>query len=64
MDIKVIRDNDCIILSHTYYIKKILKRFKHFDYPPMSASYDLKINLVKNHGDHGVLQEKICTNHW
>jgi hypothetical protein len=30
----------------------------------MSSSYDLKIYLVKNHGDHGVLQEKICRNHW
>ena len=26
LDIKVIRDNDCIILSHTYYIEKTLKR--------------------------------------
>ena len=51
LDIKAIRDNDCIILYHTYYSEKMLKRFEHFDYPPMSSSYDLKIYLVKNHGD-------------
>jgi hypothetical protein len=62
LDIKVNRNNDCIILYHTYYSEKMLKRFEHFDYPPMSSSYDLKIYLVKNHDD-GVLQEKICTNH-
>jgi hypothetical protein len=65
LDIKVIRDNDCIILSRIYYVKKMLKIFEHFDYIPMSTDstpYDLKIHLVKNHGD-GVFARKVCTNH-
>jgi hypothetical protein len=63
LDIKVLTYyNDCIILSQTYYVEKMLKRFEHFDYPSMSTLYDSKIHLIKKHGD-GVLQEKTCTNH-
>jgi hypothetical protein len=63
LDIKVLRDNDCIILSLTYYVEKMLKRIKHIDYLSMSTPYDSKMHLVKNHGD-GVIQEKyICTIH-
>jgi hypothetical protein len=57
LDIKVLTYNDCIILSQTHYGEKMLKRFEHFDYPPMPTPYDLKIHLVKNHSD-GVLQGK------
>jgi hypothetical protein len=57
LDIKGLRDNDCIILCQTYYVEKMLKRFEHFDYATMSTPYDSKIHLIKNHGD-AVLQEK------
>jgi hypothetical protein len=36
LDIKVIRDRDCIILSQTHYVEKKLERFEHFNYPLMS----------------------------
>jgi hypothetical protein len=52
LDIKVTRNNDCIILSPTHYVEKMLKIvFEHFDYLPMSTTYDSKIYLVKNRGD-------------
>lgn len=40
LDIKVLRDNDYIILSHTYYVENMLKIFDHFDYATMSTPYD------------------------
>jgi hypothetical protein len=51
LSIRVLRDNNCIILSQSHYVEKMLKRFEHFDYSPMSTPYDSKIHLVKNHGD-------------
>ena len=42
LDIKVLRDNDCIILSQTYHVEKMLKRFEHFDYLSMFTPYDSK----------------------
>jgi hypothetical protein len=43
LDIKVIRDKDCTILSHTHYVEKILKIFEHFN-PPMSYRMIQKYN--------------------
>lgn len=40
LDIKVLRDNNFIILSREHYVEKMLKRFEHFDYPHVSAPYD------------------------
>ena len=31
LGIKILRDNDCIILSQSHYVEKILKKFEHFD---------------------------------
>jgi hypothetical protein len=56
LDIKFIRDNDYIILSHAYYVEKCFKKkFEHFYYLPISTPYNSY--LVKNYGDD-VLQEK------
>jgi hypothetical protein len=57
LEIKVLKDKNFITLSQSHYVENLLKSFEHFDYPPMSTPYDLKIHLVKNHDD-GVLQEK------
>jgi hypothetical protein len=51
LDIKVLRYDNCITLSQSHYVEKLLKRYKYFDYSPMSTPYDSKIHLVKNHGD-------------
>ena len=51
LSIKILRDNDCIILSQSHYGEKILKKFEHFDMSPMSTPYDSKVRLVKNRGD-------------
>jgi hypothetical protein len=57
LGIKILRDDDCITLSQSHYVQKVLKKFEHFDMPPMSTPYDSKVHLVKNHGD-SVSQEK------
>ena len=57
LSIKILRDNDCIILSQSHYGEKILKKFEHFDMSPMSTPYDSNVRLVKNRGD-SVSQDK------
>ena len=51
LGIKILRDNDCITLSQSHYVEKILKNFKLFDILPMSTPFDLKVHLIKNRGD-------------
>ena len=51
LGIKILRDNDCITLSQSHYVEKILKKFEHFDMLPMSTSFDSKVHLFKNCGD-------------
>jgi hypothetical protein len=57
LGIKILRDNNCITLSQSHYVEKMLKRFGHFDNSPMSTPYDSKVHLVKNCGN-GVSQVK------
>ena len=57
LGIKILRDNDCVTLSQSHYVEKILKTFEHFDMPPMSTPFDLEVRLIKNRGDT-VLQDK------
>ena len=54
---KIHRDNDCITLSQSHYVEKILKKFEHFDMSPMSTPFDSKVHLFKNRGDN-VSQDK------
>jgi len=51
LSIKIPKDNDCITLSQSHHVKKILKKFDHFDMSPMSTHFDSKVHLIKNHGD-------------
>ena len=48
LGIKILRDDDCITLSQSHYVQKVLKKFEHFDMPPMSTPYDSNVHLVKN----------------
>ena len=57
LGIKILRDNDCITLSHSHYVEKILKKFEHFDMLPMSTPFDSNVHLFKNRGD-SVSQDK------
>jgi len=52
LGIKILRDNNCITLSQSHYVEKILKKFEHFDMLPMSTPFDSKVHLFKNHGDN------------
>ena len=38
LGIKILRDNDCIVLSQSHYVGK---KIEHFDMWPMSILYDL-----------------------
>ena len=57
MGTKILRDNDCITLSQSHYVEKILKTFEHFDMSLMSTPFDSNVHLIKNHGD-SVSQDK------
>ena len=57
LGINILRDNDCITLSQSHYVEKILKKFDHFDMSPMFTPFDSKVHLVKNRGD-SVSQDK------
>jgi hypothetical protein len=57
LGIKILRNNDCITLSQSHYVEKVVKRFENFDLSPMSTPYDSKVHLVKNLGD-SVSQER------
>ena len=57
LGIKILKDNDCITLSQSNYVEKILKKFEQFDMSPMSTHLDSKVHLIKNHGD-SVLHNK------
>ena len=47
LGIKILRDNDCITLSQSYYVEKILIKLEHFDMSPMSTPFDSKVHLLK-----------------
>ena len=51
--IKITRTLNGINLSRTsqeHYVEKILKRFEHFDYKPVSTPYDPSSQLKKKKG--------------
>ena len=51
LGVKIIRMGDNIMISQEHYVKKILKRFEHFDVKPVSTLYDVNTHLMKNEGD-------------
>jgi hypothetical protein len=57
LGIKILKNDDCITLSQSHYIEKVLKIFEYFDLSPMSTPYDSKVHLVKNLGD-SISQER------
>ena len=46
LGVKITRMGDSIMLSQEHYVKKILKRFGHFDVKPMSTPYDANTHLM------------------
>ena len=53
--IKITRTPNEIKLSQEHYVKKILRKFEHFDCKPMSTPYDLSSQLKKNK-EHSIAQ--------
>jgi len=51
LDIKIIRDNDGISLSQSYYIEKVLGRFNYKDCSPMAIPFDPTYKLTRIVGD-------------
>lgn len=45
LGIKIIRDGENIGLSQSHYIEKVLKKFDHFNYKPVSTPFDQNVNL-------------------
>ena len=48
LNTKIIRDDNRITLSQSYYVEKILKKFYYFDFMPLATPYDPNIHLKKN----------------
>ena len=55
LGIKIARTLNEFNLSQEHYVKKILRRFEHFDCKPMSTPYDLSSQL-KKYIEHSVAQ--------
>ncbi|XP_070013708.1 secreted RxLR effector protein 161-like [Nicotiana sylvestris] len=48
---KIIRDDNNLMLTQEHYIERILKKFDNFDVVPVSTPYDTSSQLKKNKGD-------------
>ena len=55
LGIKISRTPNGLNLSQEHYVEKILRRFEHFDFKPVSNPYDLNSQLKKNR-EHSVTQ--------
>ncbi|KAK6147374.1 hypothetical protein DH2020_018286 [Rehmannia glutinosa] len=51
LGVKIIRNDDGIMLSQEHYVEKLLKKFGHFDVKLVSTLYDANTQLKKNVGD-------------
>ena len=51
LGVKIIKENDSIILSQEHYVEKLRKKFGHFDVNPMSTPYDVNTQLKRNKVD-------------
>lgn len=46
--VKIIGNENCIILSQEHYVEKILRKFKRFDESTLSTPYDPNVHLKNN----------------
>ena len=46
--IKLIKKNDGMTFTQSYYVEKLLKKFNYFDVKPVFTPYDSSIKLKKN----------------
>ena len=53
--IKITRTSNGLKLSQEHFVEKILRKFEHFDYKPVSTPYD-PISELKNNREHSVAQ--------
>ena len=51
LGVKIIRCNSGLMLTKKHYVKRLLKKFGHFDVQVMSTPYDANTHLIKNKGD-------------
>ena len=47
LNTKIIRESYKIIMSKSYYVEQLLKKFKYFDYKPVCSPYDSSVHLKK-----------------
>ena len=50
LGMKISRKSDGLVLSQSYYIKKVLEKFKKYDDSPMRTPVDVNLHLTKNKG--------------
>ena len=50
LGMKISRKSNGLILSQSHYIKKVLEKFKEYDYSPIRTPIDVNLHLTKNKG--------------
>ena len=50
LGIKIIRKYNCLYLSQSHYIEKVLHKFDHQNCKPVSTPFDSNINLYSHTG--------------
>ena len=48
LGVKIIRKGGSILLSHEHYVKKLLRKYKYYDFKSVSTPYDANSQLKKN----------------
>ncbi|KAL6322418.1 hypothetical protein AAG906_007972 [Vitis piasezkii] len=61
LGIKITRTPNGLKLSQEHYVKKILRKFEHFDCKPVSTLYDPSSQLKKNREHRSVIYLMNCT---
>ncbi|XP_075101889.1 secreted RxLR effector protein 161-like [Nicotiana tabacum] len=51
LGMKIIRDDNSLMLTQEHYVERILKKFDNFDVVPVSTPYDASSQLKKAKGD-------------
>ncbi len=51
LGIKIKRISEGIVLTQSYYIEQVLRKFNAYDLQPIKSPGDISLHLCKNRGD-------------
>lgn len=50
LGIKIMRDENKFRFNQSHYIDSVLRKFRQFDYAPITALFDPNVKLMRNKG--------------